>query len=373
LPTRSPYNPTTNLPRGAFASFYTTSQYYFTRKHTRKHAKTHNNKQPQTQQPTITNCTMSLPTTPPIPTVSHHFVDASAKVFGRTPYEWQLQVGSHILHTCSSKETGPSLLVRPTGGGKSLVRDAVATVLGGVSLTIVPLLSLASAQCRKLNDIACQEHCPVLAYNLDELKTPQAQRRIVQRILSSEATTNKRILLFSSPQSIVKSDIFKTMLQSLLLRKLLRLIAVDEMHLFVHFGLSFRKEFRDLDEHLFALVRTSMPNRTTVPILFMTATCSKRIQADMESMTQLKIPSSTIFWPNATGMKHRSVKFTVDYSNGPTQVIHKRLVCRGYVSNGFICRTVKGGWNLLVYKSEWSLRVRKCLRLSSHSLGKIWL
>ena len=41
-----------------------------------------------------------------------------------------------------NNESSPVLLVRPTGDGKSLVRNIAATFFGGVTLTIVPLLAL---------------------------------------------------------------------------------------------------------------------------------------------------------------------------------------------------------------------------------------
>ena len=62
------------------------------------------------------------------------------EVFDTTPYLWQQQV---IAHLCcmpipdSGVQSAPVLLVRPTGGGKSSVRDVY-----DLSLTITPLLSL---------------------------------------------------------------------------------------------------------------------------------------------------------------------------------------------------------------------------------------
>jgi superfamily II DNA helicase RecQ len=38
------------------------------------------------------------------------------------------------------------LVILPTDGGKSLVRDVVGIILGGVTLTIIPLLSLGADQ-----------------------------------------------------------------------------------------------------------------------------------------------------------------------------------------------------------------------------------
>ena len=71
------------------------------------------------------------------------------KVFGNTPYPWQVEVISHLIIMSidnSGLPAAPVLLVQPTGGGKSSIRDAHAVVNGGVSLTITPLLSLGADQ-----------------------------------------------------------------------------------------------------------------------------------------------------------------------------------------------------------------------------------
>ena len=75
------------------------------------------------------------------------------EVFGKTPYAWQQKV---IAHLCcmqipqSSIAPAPVLLVRPTGGGKSAVRDVSSILSGGFSLTITPLLSLGADQEEKI-------------------------------------------------------------------------------------------------------------------------------------------------------------------------------------------------------------------------------
>ena len=63
------------------------------------------------------------------------------------PKDWQTEAASYLidLTTDPFPPTPQSiLLAKSTGGGKSAVRDAVGLALGGVTLTIVPLLSLAA-------------------------------------------------------------------------------------------------------------------------------------------------------------------------------------------------------------------------------------
>ncbi len=97
--------------------------------------------------------------------------DAMSTVFGKTPYEWQLDTLVHLAKMKlprSGVSPGAVLLVRPTGGGKSSVRDVHSVMNGGVSLTITPLLSLGADQENKINSIAKQTSGPVVAIHLDE-------------------------------------------------------------------------------------------------------------------------------------------------------------------------------------------------------------
>ena len=116
------------------------------------------------------------------PTRTITFVDrintASRTVFGKDPYEWQASIGSEIISDYRNKAT---LIVRPTGGGKSLVRDVCSVIYGGVSLTVLPLLSLGTDQSKKFHS---RTHCdgaqPVFAFHLDEMNQEELQRLLAR-------------------------------------------------------------------------------------------------------------------------------------------------------------------------------------------------
>ena len=69
-------------------------------------------------------------------------------VFGIDPlYPAQLDVLARLAlmkFKLSSYKSSPLLFVHPTGGGKLLVRDIHSVLFRGVSLTIVPVLSLGA-------------------------------------------------------------------------------------------------------------------------------------------------------------------------------------------------------------------------------------
>ena len=98
------------------------------------------------------------------------------------------------------------------------------------------------------------------------------------------------------------------------------MVTVDKVHLFVHFGLTFRKEFMYLTSKLFTKLRCGTSNNyskkfSKVPILFMTATCTKFIVERVESMIGFTIDkSANVFWPGPLGMDHRQVFLDVQYT-----------------------------------------------------------
>ena len=73
-------------------------------------------------------------------------------IFNKTPHPWQqVDVGSSILRSVNSSNTAHNqLLVHETGEGKSLVYLATGACIGGITLCISPLLSLAMDQTRKV-------------------------------------------------------------------------------------------------------------------------------------------------------------------------------------------------------------------------------
>jgi superfamily II DNA helicase RecQ len=89
------------------------------------------------------------------------------------PKEWQVEAVSRVLRTTFECSSGPvpMLLCRPTGGGKSAVRDCAGLLLGGgVVFTWVPLLALAGDQTSKIRQAGKEEE-NILVFNLDEYKS----------------------------------------------------------------------------------------------------------------------------------------------------------------------------------------------------------
>jgi superfamily II DNA helicase RecQ len=132
-------------------------------------------------------------------------------VLGNTPYQWQSEVISHLAMMPiphSGIDCSPVLLVRPTGGGKSSVRDVVALMGGGVSLTITPLLSLGADQEEKLKAKAKQTLGPVCPIHIDEFRSVPEQKKTVAKIKGLLKDGDTTVFIFSSPQAIVKNKVW---------------------------------------------------------------------------------------------------------------------------------------------------------------------
>src|SRR4051794_39609439 len=123
-----------------------------------------------------------------------------------------------------------SLVVLPTGGGKSLCFQAPSVVRGGTTVVVSPLIALMKDQVDALRSIG------VPACQLDSSQTT-AERRANE----ADLVAGKIRLLYVSPEKLIGSD-----LPRLLERIGVQRIAIDEAHCISHWGHDFRPEYRQL-------------------------------------------------------------------------------------------------------------------------------
>jgi len=147
------------------------------------------------------------------------------------------------------------LFVHPTGGGKSLVRDVHSALFRGVSLTIVPVLALGADLSIKVREKASQGCGRVVSIHLDEIRNIVDAKIMIDSIENLSLDTQKTIMLFASPQALIDKPYWKRFIHGLIDKKMLRFIAVDEIQLFVHYGLSFRSQFAMLSTTTFKQIK----------------------------------------------------------------------------------------------------------------------
>ena len=163
-------------------------------------------------------------------------VDAMRDAFGFTPHPFQRQVIPHIIKM-KDDLSSPCLLVHGIGGDKSSIYQTVGIIKGGIILVIQNTLSLSSDQMSKIS-VLSSKYDGVHSLQLDSIKKEDEKLKICASLSSITTTTNKTIYIFASPEVLVKPP-WPTLIESIILKRTLSFVCVDEVHLFVQFSISF--------------------------------------------------------------------------------------------------------------------------------------
>ncbi|MEM8965009.1 MAG: DNA helicase RecQ [Bacteroidota bacterium] len=161
-----------------------------------------------------------------------------------------------------------SLVLMPTGGGKSLCYQIPAILLEGLTIVVSPLISLMKDQvdALRINGIAA-------AY-LNSSMNPEEQRMVFQQLRDQELK-----LLYLAPERLVDAENrFLDFLRSINVS----LLAIDEAHCISQWGHDFRPEYRML-----ANVKRALDN---IPTIALTATADPITQNDILEKLQLRSP-----------------------------------------------------------------------------------
>ena len=170
-----------------------------------------------------------------------------------------------ILHTVGG---GDSLVLMPTGGGKSLCFQISALVMEGMAVIVSPLISLMKDQvgALKANGIAAEF--------LNSSNDEGLNREIINRCLEGRIK-----LLYISPERLVGG------MMQLMQQAHVALFAIDEAHCISSWGHDFRPEYTQLGG-----LRELFPD---VPIMALTATADKITKQDI--LKQMKIEDARTF------------------------------------------------------------------------------
>ncbi len=163
-----------------------------------------------------------------------------------------------------------SIVVLPTGGGKSLCFQAPAVVAGaGLAVVVSPLISLMKDQV----DTLVGNGVSAVLYNSS---LSGGEKAAVMRGLSER----KYRLLYVSPERLVGEggDSFVSLLAS----SDVRFVAVDEAHCISQWGHDFRPEYRQL-----ARLRERLPG---IAVHAYTATATARVRRDIAAQLALRDP-----------------------------------------------------------------------------------
>ena len=181
-------------------------------------------------------------------------------------YESFLPLQQQAMECVGSRRD--SIVVLPTGGGKSICFQAPALAMPGLAIVVSPLISLMKDQIDALTQ------CGVPAARIDSTLSKKERNSILTNI--GRGTLK---LLYLAPERILSDDFI-----GLLKKTKLSFIAVDEAHCVSMWGHDFRPEYREL-----GLLKEVVPG---VAVHAYTATATKQVRTDIA--TQLRLENPTV-------------------------------------------------------------------------------
>ena len=157
-----------------------------------------------------------------------------------------------------------SIVLMPTGGGKSLCYQLPALSFSGLTLVVSPLIALMKDQVDALNRRGIPAGCINSATPLDE-----------SRRIAHQAQHGQIKLLYVAPERLAMPRF-----RQFLLGLDLSLIAIDEAHCISEWGHDFRPDYRDLQS-----LRADFPD---VPLIALTATATGKVRQDIANVLGLR-------------------------------------------------------------------------------------
>jgi ATP-dependent DNA helicase RecQ len=196
-----------------------------------------------------------------IPAVKERLLEVISRHWGYSSFRpLQQEAMTAVL------ERRDSVVVMPTGGGKSLCYQAPALLRAGVTVVVSPLISLMKDQVDGLRE------CGVPAAQLNSSLDHEEQRTIERDLIEGRIK-----LLFVSPERLATRGF-----REILRRADVKAFAIDEAHCISHWGHDFRPEYRQL-----ASLRNTFPDAS---IHAYTATATQQVRRDIAEQLALADP-----------------------------------------------------------------------------------
>jgi ATP-dependent DNA helicase RecQ len=159
-----------------------------------------------------------------------------------------------------------TLVVMPTGGGKSLCFQVPAMMLDGLTVVLSPLVSLMKDQV----DTLVRKGMP--AVGIHGGMTPGEQADAISRAIRGEAR-----MLYVAPERLVVGQTLRA-----LSRVRVALLAVDEAHCISEWGHEFRPAYREVQA-----IRGPLGSP---PVIALTATATPAVRDDIIAVCALRSP-----------------------------------------------------------------------------------
>lgn len=174
-----------------------------------------------------------------------------------------------------------SVVVLPTGGGKSLCFQAPACAMEGLTVVVSPLISLMKDQVDALQTNG------VAAAFFNSSLSPSERNTVIEAV-----RTDALKLLYLAPEGLLTSNML-----TLLSGVPLSMFAIDEAHCISSWGHDFRPEYRGL--------KSLKHHFRGVPIHAYTATATERVRLDIAEQLALDEPEILVGSFDRPNLKYR--------------------------------------------------------------------
>jgi ATP-dependent DNA helicase RecQ len=201
-----------------------------------------------------------------------------------------------IMHVLAGRDT---LVVMPTGSGKSLIYQLCALAMPGTTMVISPLIALMKDQVDRLQRLG------IPATFINSALSAQEQQRRIEALARGDWR-----LVYVAPERLRSATFVEALKQARI-----GLLAVDEAHCISHWGHDFRPDYLRIGK-----VRQMLGNPVT---LALTATATPEVQQDI--LEQLQIPDAARV---ITGFARPNLVFHVQFTPdlpAKQRAVHKVL------------------------------------------------
>jgi ATP-dependent DNA helicase RecQ len=205
-------------------------------------------------------------------------------------------------------EKKDSLVIMPTGGGKSLCYQIPSMIFDGVTVVISPLISLMKDQVEQLDEYG------VPAIFLNSTLTTEQYQYNISRLRSGDVK-----MLYVAPETLMMEGT-----RRLLSDLSVDCFTIDEAHCISEWGHDFRPEYRQL-----ASVRKDFPDAVC---LALTATATPRVRDDIQQILEMR--DSEVF---VASFDRKNLLLKVADKENPTDQILDFLYTRPNQSGIIYC------------------------------------
>ena len=208
-------------------------------------------------------------------------------VFGYTQFRGHQEA---IIESINNKMD--TLVLMPTGGGKSLCYQIPALMASGIALVISPLIALMKDQVEAL-----KQHGIGAAF-INSTQDYREQEAILRQIDQGEIK-----LLYVAPERLFSDN---TLFVDFLKKQSISLVAIDEAHCISQWGHDFRPEYLKLGK-VKALLQQEFP------VMALTATADKLTRQDIIEKLRLAEPRIFISSFNRENIQYHILPKTQQY------------------------------------------------------------